>query len=185
METTYTFRFDTGRVESFNLELDDDSFALQPHSIATTSEPWMELERNQCTACTLTRYHYPLCPVAANLGGIVSPFSNDTSSTIVTTQVDFRGRLIEKRCKLRNGLSSMVGLVMATSGCPILDKLRPMAYTHQPFSSIDETIYRAVSGYLLAQYLRNKEELETPCEIKGLTEIYAAITHLNQSFAQI
>jgi len=81
-------------------------------------------------------------------------------------------------------LSSMIGLVMATSGCPVLDKLRPMAYTHQPFSNIDETIYRAIAGYLLAQYVRQEEQREALFKAEGLVEIYTKIGRLNNAFSK-
>ena len=47
---------------------------------------------------------------------------------------------------------SLIGIYMVTSGCPIMDKLRPMARFHLPFASTEETIYRAISTYLLGQY---------------------------------
>lgn len=55
------------------------------------------------------------------------------------------------------GLYSLLGLVMATSGCPHLDFLRPLALHPLPFSSIHETVFRVSSSYLTEQYFREND----------------------------
>ena len=53
----------------------------------------------------------------------------------------------------QQAMSSVLGLIMATSGCPWTDRLRPMARFHLPFASEAETLYRSVGMFLLAREL--------------------------------
>ena len=182
MEALYRFQFNKNRTEKFDLKFDDASFALHPSLLDGEGEPWMKLSFHKCDECTLPDSDDALCPVAANLGAIVAPFNNDFSYTKVRAVVEFRDRKIGKDCDLQTGLSSMMGLVMATSGCPTLDFLRPMAYTHQPFASIEETFYRAISGYLIAQYIRMKNDFTPNLDLAGLKKIYSNINHVNVAF---
>ena len=73
---------------------------------------------------------------------------------------------------------------MATSGCPILNKLRPMVHTHLPFATIEETTYRSISMYLLAQFFRKKRGFKADSELKELVTLYDDINLVNQSFCQ-
>jgi hypothetical protein len=77
-----------------------------------------------------------------------------------------------------------MGLIMATSGCPHLDKLRPMAFTHLPFSTMAQTTYRAVSMYLLAQFFRRRRGLEPDWELRELSRAYEDIRTVNVAFAK-
>ncbi len=183
MDVRYKFTFDeTGRVEIFDLKFDDNSFALSADSIKVAPSLWMELSFHKCPGCTLPDAPGTLCPVAANLGSMVLHFKDDASFTNVTTVVTFRDRQIGKKCDLQCGLSSMMGLVMATSGCPLLDMLRPMAYTHQPFATMEETFFRAISGYLVAQYMRLKHKITPEFDLEGLKQIYTNINQVNTAF---
>ena len=71
---------------------------------------------------------------------------------------------------------------MPTSGCPHLDKLRPLVHTHSPFSGLDETTYRAIAMYWLAQYFRKQRGLEPDWELEGLAKIYEAVVEVNRCF---
>ncbi len=53
----------------------------------------------------------------------------------------------------QQAMSSVLGLIMATAGCPWTDRLRPMARFHLPFASEAETVYRSVCMFLLARDL--------------------------------
>lgn len=77
-----------------------------------------------------------------------------------------------------------MGLIMATSGCPVLDKFKPMAFTHLPFSNEVETIFRAVSMYLTAQYMRMKNSLVPDWDLRYFKDMYAEVNMLNNDFAQ-
>ncbi len=183
MDISYSFEFGNGRLERFNLELDDETFLLPVGAISGSKASWMELGCHQCPGCTLPDSAL-YCPIAVNLGGIVEPFENELAIARVTTRVLLRGRKISKECDLQEGLSSLIGLVMATSGCPILDKLRPMAYLHQPFAEGEETLFRAATTFLMGQHIRQQCGEEASLDLKGLSELFKQINQLNSAFTE-
>lgn len=182
MEVRYKFTYEDRRVDIIDLKFDDNSFELLPGSIKAAPAPWMNLDFHKCPGCTLPSEPGAMCPVAVNLGSVVLPFRDQFSYTPVTTVVTFRGRQIGQKCDLQTGLSSMMGLIMATSGCSLLDKLRPMVYTHQPFAVMEETFFRAISGFLVAQYMRLKHRQTPEFDLEVLKGIYRDINSVNTAF---
>jgi hypothetical protein len=78
-------------------------------------------------------------------------------------------------------LASVLGLIMATSGCPWTDLLRPMARFHQPFADESETVYRIVTMYLLAREFTGG----APASGFGsLAEIYENLHVVNRGMAR-
>jgi hypothetical protein len=73
---------------------------------------------------------------------------------------------------------------MVTSGCPIMDKLRPMVRFHLPFSNAAETTYRVISMYLMAQYFRNRKGVEADWKLGGLVKLYEDIHLVNTHFLE-
>ena len=73
---------------------------------------------------------------------------------------------------------------MTTSGCPIMEPLKPMVQIHLPFATLPETVVRAASMYLLAQYLRREEGQSGEFELGGLTRIYAEVAIVNRDFVR-
>jgi hypothetical protein len=67
-------------------------------------------------------------------------------------------------------MSSVLGLIMATSGCPWTDRLRPMARFHLPFASELETVYRSVCMFLLARELAAVENTPGFAALNALYE---------------
>jgi len=59
-----------------------------------------------------------------------------------------------------------------------------MARYHLPLASTDETIYRATSMYLLAQYFRKTAGKKADLDFQGLKEIYQNMQILNGAIAE-
>jgi len=59
-----------------------------------------------------------------------------------------------------------------------------MARYHLPLANDHETIYRAASMYLLAQYFLKKEGKPVDFELEGLKEIYHNIQLVNYTIAE-
>jgi hypothetical protein len=75
----------------------------------------------------------------------------------------------------------MVGLRMATSGCPAFERLKPMVRFHMPFATSEETAYRALSMYLFAQYIIYKRGGGNPdWDLKYLDSMYDRIREVNK-----
>ena len=78
----------------------------------------------------------------------------------------------------------MMGLVIATSGCPHAAFFKPMARFHLPLASKEETIFRATSMYLLAQYFLNQSGKSADLELKELSMIYDNMQVVNLAIAE-
>ena len=87
-----------------------------------------------------------------SLAGLIDLFHDSISYDKVDVSIETESRHYSKNTALHNALASLVGVLLATSGCPVLGKLKPMVRHHLPLASVQETIYRVLSMYLLAQY---------------------------------
>jgi hypothetical protein len=65
-----------------------------------------------------------------------------------------------------------------------MDKLRPMVRNHLPFATIRENLYRVISMYFMAQYMRKRSGLEPDWTLDGLDQIYEEIKVVNQAFCE-
>jgi hypothetical protein len=72
---------------------------------------------------------------------------------------------------------------MATSACPLISQLRPLAYFHLPFATSEETIFRTVGTYLVKQYLLMNDGVKPDFELHGLNQIYSELITVNTNFA--
>jgi hypothetical protein len=86
------------------------------------------------------------------------------------------------RCGCRR-VSAITGLIMATSGCPIMDHLRPLTRFQLPFSTSAEMTYRIVSMYLTQEYLRMRQGQEPDWQLDRLRKLYADIRTVNIGMA--
>ena len=178
----YTFLFPDSHTHEFHLQLDPQS--LEPQTQASSTLPsWAALSFNQCPNCPLDANDHPHCPVARQLAGLVETCNKLVSHEQIHVEVELPDRSISADTTAQRALSSLLGLMLAVSGCPHTDYFKPMARFHLPFANEEETIYRAASMYLLAQYFRRQQGDETDFDLNGLVEIYENIQILNQAMA--
>ncbi|MCK5050680.1 MAG: hypothetical protein KAS53_02990 [Candidatus Cloacimonetes bacterium] len=178
---SYTFVKEDGSIKIFEIQLD-------PQTLDLIHEPfldlpfWTELEFSKCPNCPLNKEQVPNCPIAANIVGMAEVFKDSKSFENANVQITTSQREYNKEASLQQGVSSMLGMIMVTAGCPILSKLRPMVRFHLPFASIEETIYRAVSMYLVKQYFKSQDCKDPDWELNGLMDIYKEIHDVNKAF---
>lgn len=179
----YDFTLPDGSVRPFEvqLRLPDLQLVNRP---AGPPPAWTRLENHRCIHCPLRAEDHPHCPVAVNLAEVIEVFRDCLSHEEVTVTIRTEARDYHRRVAIQGGLSALMGLVMATSGCPILDRLRPMAATHLPFATLDETLVRSLGSYLLAQYFRRRRGLAPDWELAGFATIYDDVATLNRCFRQ-
>jgi hypothetical protein len=178
----YAYRFEDGSTIKFDLSLDPETLALTMPREQRLPE-WTLLGNNQCRICPLDEQHHPHCPVAAYLAGVVEKFRTFVSHDKVSVACVVEERTYSKNTTVQMGLSPLVGIIMTTSGCPILEQLKPMVRFHLPFASLEETIFRMVSMYLVAQYLRKQAGKTAEWSLDGLAKIYARVSEVNNDFA--
>ena len=117
---------------------------------------WTKLLYHQCACCSLDSRNHSYCPIAINIAEVVESFKNINSSERCIVRCVTPERLYGKKTLVQDGLFSILGIIMATSNCPTMNFLKPMARFHLPFASTQETIFRATSIYLLRQYFEYK-----------------------------
>ena len=183
MELRYVFTPDSGPKKEFAVHLDSDTLDYRG---AQDGEPpeWTRLEYKQCPNCPLKPADSPRCPVAVNIAPVAAAFKDSISFEEVDVEVVAEGRSYRRRVPMQAGVSAIFGLVMASSGCPILDKLRPMVFTHLPFPSLLESEYRAMSMYLLGQFFVARKGGKPDWSLDGLAAIYEAIGVVNMHFIE-
>jgi len=178
----YLFRLPDNRQEVIDLHLDAKTLGLMNE---TPEKPpsWTDLDFHQCPNCLLTVDANPNCPIALHLVKLLKIFENLLSYETIHVDITTPQRVISRETTAQKGVSSLMGLIMATSGCPHMDFFKPMARFHLPLANAEETVYRATSMYLLAQYFLQKEGKEADMELEGLKIIYSNIQIINESMA--
>lgn len=179
----YCFKLLSGDEKQFHFELCADSLELT-RAPSRDLPSWTQLTRNQCSNCPLDAARHTHCPVAASLVEVVETFRDGVSYEEADIQVRYLDREYRKQTPLQYGVSSLMGLLMVTSGCPVLAKLRPMVHTHLPFASVRETLYRILSMYLLAQYFIREEGGTPDWNLENLPHMFEEISLVNKSFCQ-
>ncbi len=178
----YVYKFKNGLRKKFLVNLDRDSLSLQ---VARRPDPplWTLLNHKKCENCPLDVRTHIYCPVALNFTDIAEQFRDMLSHDEVTVTVTTEERVYATETTVQQGLSPLIGIIMAASGCPVLDHLKPMVRFHLPFASLDETVFRMVAMYLLVQYYRNQDGKKGEWRLDGLTKVYAEVGIVNRDFA--
>ncbi len=179
----YRFQSSDGKEQTFNLILDAHTLA-QTGPVTEPPAAWTQLEFHQCPNCPLKASEHPYCPVALNLQTLENGFADMWSYDELSMEVTMPERTVSGSTTAQKGASSLLGLMMATSGCPHTVHFKPMARFHLPLASEEDTIYRASSMYLLAQYYMNKDGQKAGLDLNGLLELYQQMRIINSSLAE-
>ena len=181
MQWHYIFHLADDKTLQFDVELEDKT--LNFVTIPRSEYPeWARLSFRQCSNCPLREQDHPQCPIAANLTNITEHFHDIVSYASVDMEIITQHRTYKKTVAVQEALSSLIGLYMVTSGCPIMDKLRPLIKTHLPFASLGENTFRVVSMYLMAQYFRERKGQKPDWNLEHLVKIYDDIQTVNRHF---
>ena len=176
----YCFKIGESSDEVIDVEIDSDTGELQPDE-KNIKPDWARLEFHQCSNCPLKPETTPYCPVAVNLNRVIGRFEKIFSSDHLNLAVRMDDRIIEINTTAQRALSSIIGLLFATSTCPHTSFLKPMARFHKPLTSVEETIFRVTSMYLLGQYFLNNDGKDIDFKLEGLKKNYENL-HLINSF---
>lgn len=179
----YRFTFKDGRAREFALSLDHETLQVVQAPRASWPE-WTALAYKKCPNCPLDEAHHPRCPVAANLVEVVLAFKDERSYDEVDVTVDVHERRYLKHASVQQALSAMIGVLTVASGCPVLDKLRPMVDTHLPFMSPEESTYRVIAMYLLAQYFRDRQGLPPDWDLDQLVGLLEECRRTNAALVR-
>lgn len=151
---------------------------------APAARDWTALGCHRCPHCPLDPASNPLCPLAARLAPLVDVLGSVLSYQTLDAEVVGGGRSIRANTSAQAVASSIMGLISATSGCPHTAFLKPLAWFHLPFASEEETVFRAVSAWLLKQYFRECDGELGDWTLDALKENYEALHVVNVHLAQ-
>ena len=180
-----TYQFHTPGDDPINIAL-----KLQPVTLELIDNwpkelpAWSRLEFHQCSNCPLSPETHPYCPLAANLVNVVGLFGTTNSFDRLQLDVTVEERRVSQETSAQKALSSLFGLISAASGCPITAFFKPMARFHLPLASPEETMYRVMSMYLMAQYFRQEKGNNTDMDFAGMINIYQDVEIVNRHMAK-
>ncbi|MGA1841116.1 MAG: DUF6901 family protein [bacterium] len=179
----YCFTLANGIKKIIDLKLDTKNLDL----IISNQDPlpsWTNLDFQKCPNCILNTKTHKYCPLAVNLAAIVKEFEDLISYDQVHLDVITRERTVSQNTTAQKGISSLMGLVMATSGCPFTAFFKPMARFHLPLANENETIYRSTSMYLLAQFFLKNDGKDADFKLEGLKKIYENLQIINTAIVK-
>lgn len=183
MEITYKFVFENGQKKDFKIQFDNQNMNFVEPSGRTPSA-WTELENQKCSHCPLDKKEFPQCPISKNIDTLVDQFKDTKSFWNADVTVETEARSYSKKTDLQTALFSIFGLIMATSPCPYMKFLKPMARFHLPFSTMEETVTRSISMYLLKQYIVSKDGGKPDISLSGLEKMYADLNTVNAGICE-
>jgi hypothetical protein len=177
----YRFVLDGGVEKAIHIRLDSRTMNI----VETKREscpPWTELGFYRCTHCRLDEERHTYCPIAVNVHDVIEAFKGCVSFQEADLFIDAESRQYRSHTTLQKGLGALLGIYMVTSGCPIMEKLKPMVRYHLPFATEEETVYRVISMYLFAQYFVSRRGGKPDWALEKLVDLYRDVGVLNRCF---
>lgn len=183
-ETTFNYCFDfpDNSKKRFLIKLDPVTFEYR--SSNTTPPDWAHLGIARCGCCRLDLANNDYCPISANIAELVFAFKDTSSHKSCLVSCISTARTCSKETTVQEGLASIMGIIMATSGCPSTSILKPMAYYHLPFATVEEAMYRSVSAYLLRQYFCHQKGETCDFFMHRIQEYYHEVQQVNEGILQ-
>ena len=178
-EITYKLEYENEKSDTFSVEFDEVTGELIDKD-SSIDKAWVRLETNKCSHCPLNEEDYPRCPMASGLDHLVEHFKDTKSYWTAKVTVTTKDRIYQKDTDLQNALFGIFGLIMASSACPYMKFLRPMARFHLPFSNIDETMIRSTSMYLLSQFFVAQKGGKGDFTLENFKKHYEDINTVNR-----
>ncbi len=163
MAIEYRITLDDEHDFSYRIELDRD----YDQEAAAQAPKWTRLDHQRCSNCPLSKDDFSHCPAAVDLHRVIEDFQGLPAVQKALVWVRTPEREYTKQVGLDEGLRALLGVIMATSACPVLGRLKPMAKQHLPFASNHEFVLRAVSLYLARQYFNLREGRHADWELRG------------------
>lgn len=178
IKISYRFNFPETKENPiiYNIGIDEKTGKYLPLEKADpAADRWSALDFHQCENCTMKKEGHPICPMAKGIFDLVYFFKDSVSFKKSQVVVDTVQRTYSKNCSVQEGLFSIFGLIMAISGCPHMEFLRPLARYHLPFATFEETLYRTASNHLLKEYFEKNKVVS----LDGLAKLYQEVETVN------
>ena len=187
MNDTFTiiYEFTLAEQAKEQFELIFDASTIELVNTKYVNPPrWTVLTYEQCPHCPISVDSHPHCPVALNLVSVIDHFDQLMSFDKIIVKVISSERHVVHSTSAQEGLSSLMGLLIAGSSCPYTHFFKPMARFHLPFASKDETLWRAAATFLLSCYFNEQGLQRDDMKLGGLVTIYNDVAKLNDAMVQ-
>ena len=172
----YILTFDDGH--SVNFKVDPERGPSVARGVG--AHPfWTQLSYHQCPNCPFQGSGETHCPAALDIEQIVGVFGNVVSHQKVSVEVRTVDRTYLKQTDVQTAVRSLMGLCLATGGCPVLGQMKGPARLHLPFANVEETLSRMVGSYLMGQYLVSQQGGAPDWNLQGLSRLYADLQEVN------
>ncbi len=181
--TRYELTLPDGSREVVALPLDAEDLRLV-WALPEDLPKWTALDFHQCPHCPLDPLKHPVCPVAATLVDIVDRFEDVMSYDELDLEVTTTARHVFQHTTAQRGISSLLGILFPSSGCPHTVFFKPMVRFHLPLANEEETIFRASGMFLLAQYYLREKKTAGDLNFDGLKQIYENMNLVNMNVAE-
>lgn len=179
-EIKYVFQFGAGQKQEFIVS---ESGWDESTADSTDLPDWTALEYKTCANCPLVGTGCTRCPVSVDIKDIAERFSHIIGYTETKVYVYTDERTYFKQTEVKSALRSLFGLIMANSNCPVIGRLRPLAKSHLPFSTFQDTIRRMSGAYLTRQYYKWVDGEEPDFGFYGLDALFKELQTVNQSLS--
>ena len=173
----YKLEFSGGKEMIFDINLDKETLDIFEEQYDLPQ--WTKRGEFGCKNSNCPLLDSETCHIAKVVHKQILSFKNIVSTEPVNATLTTDERSFNKRCSIQTAVASITGILMATSGCPVFSKLKPMVRFHLPFASLEETEFRVFSMYLLAQYLRGRKNLSQNHGLHTLKQLYDEIQEIN------
>ncbi len=184
VEYIYNIKWNNN-TETIKLKLTPDRMSFDPDYLEKNKYPeWVKLDFKQCDICPLDKKKNKVCPAALSIMKIIYSFKDMLSFENATVEIITPERKIVNDVQMQEALSSVMGLTLSLSDCPILAQFSSMGRFHLPFSTIEETIFRTTGSYLLKQYFVKKNGGTPDWDLKGLKEFYNKVSLVNGNLVE-
>lgn len=148
---------------------------------------WTNLGAARCKGCPVEAADDAACPAAVAVKDVVDALGDVASIDAVDVVVRFADREVRKRASGAEAARSVFGLLMATSGCPVLEVMRPLARQHVPFATEEEFLFRLVGLHLLQSWFASGGQAHSgvvsPVSLQRLPAYLRQLQALNTAFA--
>lgn len=179
----YNLSLDEYNEVTFPVSLEYDADDVKSHTVGNTPA-WTHLANHQCSHCPLSAGVYACCPLAIRVIPFVKQLGHLNSVDEMKVSVVQGGCTKQMIAPVQDILGSLLGLFMATSECPYTQFLRPMAHFHLPLADPDETLYRLLSMYRLAQYFKKEVTGRAYSGFSELEDHYARLVEVNHKLSE-
>ena len=168
-------------MKEFTWNIDAETLTLiRPEKDSFPS--WTRLGCKKCPNCPLDENQHPYCPAATGISDALESLQETLPIKDVNVSVETAERNFSKSTTLAEGLSSMLGLAIVSSGCPVFGRLKPLARNHLPFETPAEQVYRSLGMYLLYQKFSEKNKDNPDWKLSNFTKFYDEINTASEAF---